>query len=40
MVIRHTHKVSKTGKIKVVQTKSKMSLLEKLAVKATGGKRN
>lgn len=38
MVIRHTHRI-KNGKVKVVQTKAKTTLLEKLAVKATGGKK-
>lgn len=39
MTIRHTHKVTKDGKIKVVQTQKKMTLAEKLAVKVTGGKK-
>jgi hypothetical protein len=39
MAIRHTHRVLKDGTVKVVQTKAKTTLLEKLAVKATGGKK-
>jgi hypothetical protein len=39
MVIRHTHKVLKDGTVKVVQTKKKTTLAEKLAVKVTGGKK-
>lgn len=39
MTIRHTHKVTKDGQIKVVQTRAKMTLAQKLAVKVTGGKK-
>lgn len=39
MAIRHTHKRTKDGKVKVVQTRKKTTLLEKLAVAVTGGKK-
>jgi len=39
MTIRHTHRRTKDGKIKVVQTKKKTTLAEKLAVALTGGKK-
>jgi hypothetical protein len=39
MTIRHTHRRLKDGTIKVVQTNTKMTLAEKIAVKLTGGKK-
>jgi uncharacterized protein YxjI len=39
LTIRHTHKITKDGKVKVVQTRKKTTLAEKLAVALTGGKK-